>query len=80
MIGLIKMQIQLTKLMINGVIDIMSRCMRKQTIYKYETKGADQLCAVTAQMISVFVFATHIVKPLFFLNLKFQASSLYRPV
>ena len=31
--------------------------------------------AVTAKLISVFVFATRIVQSLFFLNLKFQASS-----
>ena len=32
-------------------------------------------CAVTAQLISAFDFATHIVQSLFFLNPKFQASS-----
>ena len=41
-------------------------------------------CAVTAQLISAFVFATRIVQFLFFLNPKFQAASfllkLYRPV
>ena len=35
-----------------------------------------QRCAVIAQLISAFVFATQIVQCLFFLNLKFQASSL----
>ena len=30
-------------------------------------------CAVTAQLISAFVFATYIVQSLFFLNPKFQA-------
>ena len=34
-------------------------------------------CAVTAQLISVFVFAARVVLSLFFLNLKFQASSLF---
>ena len=33
-------------------------------------------CAVTAQLISIFDFATRIVQFLFFLNPKFQASSL----
>ena len=41
-------------------------------------------CAVTAQLISAFVFATHKVQSLFFLNLEFQACSilllLHRPV
>ena len=32
-------------------------------------------CEVTAQLISAFVFATQIVQSLFYLNLKFQASS-----
>ena len=40
--------------------------------------------AVTAKLISAFVFATRIVKSLYFLNPKFQASShllwLYSPV
>ena len=41
-------------------------------------------CAVTAQLISAFVFATRIVHSLYYLNSKFQASShllwLYSPV
>ena len=46
-----------------------------------ENKGADQLCRLrsavqTAQLISAFVLATGIVQSLFFLNLKFQTSSL----
>ena len=32
-------------------------------------------CAITAQPISAFVFATRIVQPLFYLNPKIQASS-----
>ena len=54
--------------------------MGKPTICICETKGADQLrgysFAVTAKLISAFVFATQIVHFLFFLNPKFQASSL----
>ena len=54
----------------------MSRCTRKPTIHICGNQGADQ--------ISAFVFATRIVQSLFFLYLKFQASSLllwlYRPV
>ena len=41
-------------------------------------------CAVIAQLISAFIFATRIVQFIFFLNLKFQAFShlqwLYMPV
>ena len=41
-------------------------------------------CAVTAQLISVFVFATQIVQSLFYLHPKFQVSSqllqMHRPV
>ena len=33
------------------------------------------VCAVTAQLISAFGFATLIVQSLYFLNMKFQASS-----
>ena len=66
--------------------------MGKPTICTFENKEADQLrgnreadhFAVTAKLISAFVFANRIVQFLFYLNLKFQASSsflgLYRPV
>ena len=65
--------------------------MGKPTICIGENKGADQLrsnCeadfAVTAKLISAFVFATRIVQFFFYLNQKFQASSsflcLYRSV
>ena len=37
---------------------------------------AQIICAVTAQLISAFVFATQLVEFLFYLNPKFQASSL----
>ena len=48
----------------------MSHCMKKTSICIGENKAADQLCAVTAQLISDFVFAARIVQS-FFLNLKF---------
>ena len=44
--------------------------MRKQ-----RPRSASQLLAVTAKLISAFVFATRIVQFLFFINPKFQASS-----
>ena len=47
--------------------------MRKPAFCICENKDADQLR--TAKLISVFVFATWIVQPLYFLNPKFQASS-----
>ena len=57
--------------------------MGKPTICIGENKDADQL-AVTAKLISVFVFATQIVQFLFYLNPKSQDSisflCLYRPV
>ena len=56
----------------------LSLCMRKPTICLCKNKDA-----VTAKLISAFVFATRIVQSLF-LNPKFQASShllcLYSPV
>ena len=61
----------------------MGPIMTKPTfcICENENKGADQLrsnCEVTAKLINAFVFATRIVLFLFFLNLKFPASSLLR--
>ena len=50
--------------------------MGKPTICIGENKGTDQF-AVTAKLISAFVFATRIVQSLFFLNPKFQASNLF---
>ena len=49
--------------------------MRKPAFCICENKDADQLRG-TAKLISVFVFATRIVRSLYFLNPKFQASSL----
>ena len=62
--------------------------MRKPDICICENKDADQLRgnreAVTAKLISAFVFATQIVQSLYFLSPKIQASShllwLYSPV
>ena len=77
----------------------LSRVVRKPAFCICENKGADQLrgdreadqrlCfrnsfAVTAKLISAFVFATRIVQSPYFLNPKFQASShllwVYSPV
>ena len=68
----------------------MSLVMRKPTFCICENKDADQLrgdheaVAVTAKLISAFVFTTRIVQCLFFLNPKFLASNhllwLYSPV
>ena len=58
----------------------------KKTVFFFAyAKTKTQIsCAVTAQMISAFVFATRIVQSLYFLNPIFQASShlmlLYSPV
>ena len=61
----------------------LSCLMRKPTICICQNKGADQF-AVTAKLISAFVFATRIVQFLYFLNPKFPVSShllcLYSPV
>ena len=51
-----------------------SRVMRKPTICICENEDAFSF-AVTAKLISAFVFATWIVQYLYFLNPKFQASS-----
>ena len=54
--------------------DYMSRFMRKPTFCICETKTQISF-AVTAKLISAFVFATKIEQSIFFLNRKFQASS-----
>ena len=58
--------------------------MRKPDFCLCENKDADQLRSNTAQLISAFVFAIRVVKSLYYLNPKFQASShllwLYSPV
>ena len=41
----------------------------------YANSKAQISCAVTAQLINTFVFATQIIESLFLLNPKFQASS-----
>ena len=48
--------------------------MRKSA-FSYAKTKTPVSCAVTAQLISAFVFATRIVHSLYFLNPKFQASS-----
>ena len=52
--------------------------------FVYAKTKTQNSCTVTAQLISAFVFAIRIVQSLYYLNLKFQASShlpwLYRPV
>ena len=61
----------------------MSRVVRKPVMCICKTKTQISF-AVTAKLISIFVFATRIVQSLYFLNTKFQAPShllwLYSPV
>ena len=61
----------------------MSLVVRKPAFAYTKTKTQIS-CAVTAQLISAFVFAIRIVQSLFYLNPKFQAPShrlwLYSPV
>ena len=58
--------------------------MRKPDFCIYAKTKAQISCAVTAQLISAFIFATQTVQFLYFLNLKYQASShllwLHSPV
>ena len=55
----------------------MSRVMRKPAFCICENKDADQL-AVTAKLISAFVFATRIVQSLFFLDPNFKPLAIFR--
>ena len=58
----------------NGLLLIEPR--REKTVFFAYAKTKTQISfAVTAKLISVFVFATRIVQSLPFLNTKFQASS-----
>ena len=61
-----------------------SLVVRKPDFFIYAKTKMQISFAVTAKLISVFVFATYIVQSLYFLNTKFQASShlleLYSPV
>ena len=66
-------------------IKLSSSCMRRYGAYepRHETKGCLHRCetktqisfAVTAKLISAFVFAIPREQSLYFLNLKFQATS-----
>ena len=44
-------------------------------LFAYAKTNTEISCAKTAQQISAFAFAIRIVQPLFYLNIKFQASS-----
>ena len=59
-------------------------CYEKNRLFAYAKTKTQISFAVTAKLISAFVFATWIVQLLYFLNTKFQASShclwLYSPV
>ena len=53
-------------------------------LFAYANTKAQISCAITAQLISAFVFATQTVQSIYFLNPKFQVSNhplwLYTPV
>ena len=49
----------------------------KTRILPMQKTNAQISCAITAQLISAFIFASRIVKSIFFLMPKFQASSLF---
>ena len=53
-------------------VSYISRVMRKPDIFAYAKTKAQISCAVTAKLISAFVFDTGIVQFLLYLYLKFQ--------
>ena len=65
-------------------IHVVSLVMRKPAFCIYAKRKTQISCAVTAQLISAFVFTTWMVQSVFYLDSKFQASShflwLYSPV
>ena len=71
--------------LLDSTENYLSLVMRKPAFGMCENKDADQISfAVTAKLISSFVFAIRIVQSLFYLIPKFQASShllwLYSPI
>ena len=56
-------------------LELKKAASQENRIFVYAKTKAQVSCAVTAQLISAFVFASRIVNFLFFLNPKFQASS-----
>ena len=50
--------------------------MKKDSIFAYAKSKSKISCAVSAQLISAFVFSTRIVQSRLLLNMKFQASGL----
>ena len=64
--------------------DYLSSNVRKPDFIAYAKTKTQISFAVTAKLISAFVFATRIVQSLYLLNSKFQAASiilwLYSPV
>ena len=80
------MLIIILKILFCSFVDLYLRYepSREKPNNAYAKTKAQISCAVTAQLISAFVFATWIVQFLFYLYSKFQASSLllwlHRPV
>ena len=56
-------------------VEHLSLVLGKSDFRMCDNKGVEISCSVTTQLISVFVFVTHIVQAVFFLNLKFHVSS-----
>ena len=77
-------RIDLIVFMNNSAEQHLSRVVRKPAFCIYAKTKKQISFAVTAKLISAFVFATQIVQSLYYLNPKFQASShllwLHRPV
>ena len=67
-----------------ALIEQVSYNLLENWLFAYAKTKTEISFAVTAKLISAFVFATWIVQSLYFLNPKFQASShllrLYSPV
>ena len=79
------MYIYLTWFQIMHIVKLIIFEPRREKIgFLHMRKQNEISFAVTAKLISAFVFAIRIVQSLFYLNLKFQASShlvwLYSPV
>ena len=60
---------------VESILPMLIEPHEKNWLFAYAKTKTQISCAVTAQLISAFVFATWIVQSLFYLNQKFQASS-----
>ena len=63
------------EMLLSGQFRLNESLVMRKLAFAYAKTKTQISCAVTAQLISAFVFAIRIVQSLFYLNPKFQASN-----